>query len=460
MIRQFSLYVSVLILSACASFGPSSSIRLSSYRDIELKNGMKVILVEDRTLPFVGAGLLLKSGASQDPMGKSGLSDMTAQLLERGTKKKSATEIADAFGQLGTSFSASVDEDSAYFATSGLSSQQNELLDLFFEVLVEPSFSVREVSRIRSEFLSGIRRSYDHPSYVASRAFSQLLYGPHPYGRSVSGSERDVGSIKQKDVIRHYLKYYRPNNAILVLVGDLNKGIKEDLERRLASWQPRNVEKSRLPALIDLKGLQIHLAHRADLKQSEVRMGHFGVRRNIEDYQILEVAETILSGGFTSRLMSEIRVKRGLTYGISSTFDAREENGPFVISTNTRHEKVGEMIRETRNVLNEFYEKGATKQEVEEAKGYLRGAFPRRIETPSQMAQMLVGLRFYGIDDGYMTNYIRNLNKISVSDVNRVIKKYYRPKDMRVLVYGPKAQVLNQLRPLGAIEVKNYKEFL
>lgn len=456
------IVVALLLVSVGCSTtgGGSGGIRFPNYSDKTLKNGLKVIVVEDHSLPYFTVGLLVQAGASVDPVGKSGLTDLTVQLLERGSKKRTATELADAYGNLGTGFSADADYDFTYLSTSGLTQDQNELLSLFFETVTEPSFSEAEVGRIKSETLAYIKRSYDEPRVVAGNIFNQMLYGAHPYGRSTIGSVRDVQSIKQKDIIKNYLQYFRPNNSTLVLVGDIKSDTLDTIEKLVANWQARKIDAEKMPPLKTLNPSQILLATRPDLKQSEIRMGHYGVKRNIEDYQVLTVADTILSEGFSSRLLNEIREKRGLTYGISSDFDARREPGPFTIYTNTRNEKVGEIIQETYKVFKDFYAKGVTEREVSDAKGYLRGAFPRRVETPAQMAQMLVALRFYGVDDDYMTDYIKNLNAITADDVNRVIKKYYHPDQLQILIYGPREPVIEQVRPIGTVQVKDYRELL
>ena len=447
-------------LVSCSTMQIPLINKTKSYTDTTLSNGLKVLLIEDHSLPYISVGLLVRSGSSQDPVSKSGLAELTADLLERGTKKKNATHIADEFGQLGTAFASEVGYDFTYFSTSGLSDHQDELISLFFEVITQASFTIGEVERLKSEIIADIQRNYDKPDYVADRLYAQMLFGAHPYGRSVMGSVRDVRSIKQKDVIRNYLKSYRPNNAQLVLVGDLHSDIIKSLDTKLADWHPQDLQNERLPNLRPLNGLAFQLVNRDELKQSEVRIGHYGVKRQISDYQTLMVAETILGGGMTSRLMSEIRIRRGLTYGIYSSFEARLDTGPFVIVSETRHEKVGELIREAIQLLNDFYSKGVTKTEVADAISFLKGSFPSRIETPDQRAKMLISLRFYGISDDYMMDYVKNLDKISASDVNKVIKKYYHPDQLRVFIYGPRDKIIEQLRPIGAVDVKDYRELL
>jgi len=446
-------------LTACSSASVKEA-HLAAHSEKILKNGLHILTVENHSLPYVSVGLLVRSGSADDPLTKSGLSSLTASLLERGSKAHSAAEIADQFAQLGTDFSSRSGEDYLYFSSAALSKDQDELLNLFFEVLTQPAFSSQEVDRRRSEVAAEIKRSYDQPSWVASRVFSQFLYGPHPYSRSSDGSLRDVQTIRQADIVKYYLKTFRPNNADLVLVGDLRPGLLESLEKQLNEWQPHELEAVNYPPLVPLKGQQILLVDREDLKQSEVRLGHYGLKRKNDDYQAVILADVILSDGFNSRLMREIRVKRGLTYGIHTSFDALKDIGPFTVSSNTRHEKVGELVDQTIKVLTQFHDQGVTDAEVEEAKGYLRGTFPTRIETADELAGLLVALKFYGINESYLENYVTTLNKLTTADVNTVIKKYFHPDNMRVLVYGPKSQVLDQLRPLGAVEVKPYKELI
>jgi zinc protease len=451
----------VLFLGGCSTMNsPAAKIQIPTPKYYTLKNGLKILALEDHSLPYVSVAMMVKSGSTSDPMGKTGLASLTADLLERGSAKHDASQIADLFASYGSGFTDSVNYDYSFFSTSALSKDQDAIVDLFFEVLNTPQFAAVEVERQKSETKADIKRSYDQPNNVASRLFSQYLYGPHPYGRSSSGALRDIDNIKVQDVNDFYSQYYRPNNASLVLVGDISPGLIASLDARVANWVPKDSPALQFPPLPAIQGGQVLLVDRGDLKQSEVRLGHFGIQRNNADFLTLMVADAILSDGFTSRLMREIRVKRGLTYGIGSEFDARKDYGPFLIYSNTRNEKVGELVQQTISVVKEFTAKGVTAQEVDDAKGYLRGSFPRKIETADQLASLIMYLRFYGLDESYLAKYVENLNKIEVKDVNRVIKEYYHPDKFRILVYGPKAAVLEQLRPVGAVEVRSYKEML
>jgi zinc protease len=450
------LFLSYML--GCAS--ASKSIEIPAYKTKTLKNGLQVLLFKDSKLPLVSIQMSINLGAVNDPVGKTGLTSMTAQLLDRGSKTKSATELADAFANLGTNFSVDPGFDFTVLSTSGLAETQDELFKLFTEVALEPAFANSEVIRIKNEQVAGVKRGYDQPSYVAGLVFSQALFNIHPYGRSDDGTIRDINSVRQKDVIRHYLKYFRPNNAILAVVGDVDMKVFDSLMERLETWEQREVETQKLPVAQINKGMQLTLVDRPDLQQSEVRIGHIGVKRNDPDYLALSVIDTILSGGFNSRLMKEIRVKRGLTYGISSDFNARREPGAFFVAAATRHEKVGELVAETMNQVRLLVGKGITKEELDETVGYLKGTFPRRFETIGQMAGQIVSLNLYGLDISYLKNYMKNLNDLDVEQVNAIMKKHIRYNDFNIVVYAPKDKVLPQLRPIGAVSVKSYKDYL
>ena len=294
-----------------------------------------------------------------------------------------------------------------------------------------------------------------------SSILDSYLYGSHPYGNSSRGTITDIKRIKKKHIIRHYVSTYRPNNAQLAVVGNFSDDIVQRLNTAFAEWKPRKVDPVKVPSFPKIESMQMELINRADLKQTQIRFGHEGIKRTNPDYLAVRVANSILGGGgFTSRLMNEVRKKRGLTYHIGSYFDSRVSQGPFVVTTFTRHDKVQETIAETLRVLKEFRQKGVTKEEVENAKALLKGQFPRAIETPEALAQNLLILRFYGISDDYLTNYISTISKISEADVNRVIKKYIHPDKMKVLVYSSKSKVMGQLKSFGEVKVKNYQDFL
>lgn len=459
-----AIWTSLLIslIAGCASLGGGANkFELRSYEEKILKNGMRVLLIPDDRLPSLSFVMMVKTGSSSDPQKQSGLSSMVAELLDKGTAKRTTLELADSLGQIGASFDASVSTDYTILAASGMSFHEDQVLQDFSEIVMEPSFSETEVSRVRRDVLASLQKTVDDPDDFAAMMFDSYLFGDHPYARSPMGKMKDVKNIRRKNIIKFYLQHYRPNNAMLAVVGKFNsKDLMAKLENRFGAWSKRDIEVQNFPAPPQMSGLNVELIDKEDLKQSQIRLGHIGIKRADPDFLTLRVANTILGGAFSSRLVDEIRVKRGLTYSIASYFDARQFEGPFVVSTFTRHEKVGETVRETLRILKEFREKGVTEKEVQDAKAYLKGVFPRSLETPEALAQNLLILRFYKIPDTYLTNYLRDIDRIQLADINQVIQTHFQTDNLKVLVYSPRGQALKQLKDLGALKVKNFKEFL
>lgn len=462
MIKKLYIAFIVLILTSCSSVPlvGGGGFKLRPYETVTLQNGLKVLLVRDDSLPSLSLMMLVKVGGSFDPKGKAGLSSLVAETLDKGTSKRTTLELADSLGQVGASFGASASADYTMISASALSFHEAQLLTDFSEIVLEPSFSESEVRRVRREVLASLQRLVDEPDDFAGVIFQSYLFGDHPYAKSAAGNAKDVKSIQRKDIIRFYKQYYRPNNAMLAVVGKFSDNIVEQLNQKFAGWQQRPVDNLSFPAAPQISGIDLKLIDKGDLKQSQIRIGHVGIRRTDPDFLALRVANTILGGAFSSRLMDEIREKRGLTYSIGSFFDARRVEGPFIVSTFTRHEKVGETLRETLRILKELRERGITTEELSTAKAYLKGVFPQSLETAEAYAQNLLLLQFYGIGDDYLRNYLRNIDRLSEKDINTALQKHLKPDQLKILVYSPSQQVLTQVKGIGPVKVTSYRDYL
>ncbi len=433
--------------------------RLRAYQEKTLSNGLKILYVEDNPLPYVSFALLVKSGASTDPDGWPGLTLFVAEMLEKGTAKRSATEIADDLGRMGADFSTTVTADYSLVAASSLSPHADQLLSNLVEVASNPAFSAPEVDRMKKQILAAIQKRIDDPDALADAAWDDFLFENHPYAKPLLGTHRSIQGLRRKHVIQHYLRHYRPNNSILAVTGQITPELMQKVETAFAAWEQREVPAVTYPEFPKIEKVEVRLVDNPALSQAQVRVGHKGIRRDNPDFIPLRVANTILGGAFASRLMDRIRKQLGLTYGVDSTFDARVNFGPFEISTFTKSESVGQTIQETLKVLEQFQHAGATDEELKRTKGYLRGVFPAAIETAEKFAQNLLLLRLYGIPDTYLSNYLRDLDRVSLSDINRVIQRYYDPKNLKVLVYGNSNAVLPQLQPLGIVDIKKATEY-
>lgn len=443
----------VFFISGCTTFNSSSHFETRDYAEYKMSNGLKVLLIEDKSLPYFSLNLLIGSGSSSNTLEKAGLANFVGELLLKGTRDKSALTIADEIGQMGADFDVSVADDYTVVSASSLSFSKEKLLNLFSEVLLQPAFSKTEISRLKENTTARIKKQVDHPSYFASQAFSSFLYENHPYALPPVGTVKSVRSIRQKDINRFYLRHYRPDNATLAVVGHFGEEIRELLEKGFSTWKPGKNSELQFPEFPPIEGKMIRLVHKSGLSQSQIRLGFKGIKRKNKDYLALRLANTILGGAFASRLSDHVRKKLGLTYGISSSFLAKKDNGPFTISTFSRNEKVGEAISETIKIVDEFYKKGVSAEEVKQAKGLMMGQFPRAIETAEKLAFNLLVMRFYGVEDSYLSDFIDNVEAMSVAEVNRVIRKYFNPENIKVLVYSDQRKVLSQLKELGKVEM-------
>jgi zinc protease len=432
---------------------------LRAYQELKLKNGLRVLLLEDSSLPYLSLQMLIQTGSASDPDGSAGLSSLVAELLQQGTQKRDAQKLAEDLARIGASFGTSVNEDFTSVSMSGLSLYGDEFIKNFVELLTQPRFADAEITRLKKQRLAQMARRLDSPAQVADLAAQRVLYRSHPYALPASGLSATVEKITKKQVIQHYLRYYRPNNSILAVVGQFTPEFAKRLTQQLESWSARDVKPMLVTEPTDLPGPRIFVVEKPGLTQAQVRFIRLGIRRADENFIPLRVANTILGGAFASRLNNRVRKELGLTYNINSGFDARLQRGPFEIETFTKVESIGPVVRETLAIWRQLHAQGIRSEELERARGYLRGVFPQAIETGEKLAFNLLLLRHYGIPDTYLRNYVRDLERLRVSDVNEAIKKVMVPENWAVVIHAPagSAKGLEDLGPIESISLSSLK---
>ncbi len=459
----FIVSISLTQFLGCSSVGLSgggSDFELRKHQEVVLENGMRILYVFDNNLPYVSYRMLVGSGSASDPATQAGLASLTSNLLSKGTKDMSAIDISEAFGQYGSEFGSYVSEDYTLLTTSGLSFHGEELFKLFSEVVLKPAFSKKELNTLKNRRIAQTVKRIDSPGSFANLAWQDYLFDQHQYARPSSGTKKSLRSIRKKDITKFYLRNFRPNNTIVSIVGKIEPQLKEKIEKTFSAWKGYPGKKVQFGDIPKIEGRKIRFVHKPGLVQAQIRLGTKGIRRTNKDYLTLRVANVILGGAFSSRLVRRIRRDLGLTYSISSSIDARMDYGPFQVATFTKSKTVGKTVEEILTLLEKFHSEGVAKEEVESAKAYIKGIFPRTIETAERLAFNLMILRHYGIDDSYLEDFISNINSINVDDVNRVIKSYMNPKDLKILVYGDKNQSLKQVKAIGDVELKNAKDLL
>jgi len=374
----------LFLMLSSVSIIAAQEIKLPPIRKATLDNGLKVIVIEHHELPVVAFRLVIKSGSSVDPPGKAGLADFTARLLRKGTKTRSATQIAEEIDFVGGSLSAGADRDASFVSSRVLVKHFDVGLDLLSDVVLNPTFTEDEIERLRKQTLAGIKQKKDDPESVAEDKFREFLFGDHPYGQPVEGTEESISAITREDVVQFHRKYYVPNNAILAVVGDV-KGdeVLKKVKAKFSRWKGGEVPSPSFTQPPPIKGYQILLVDKPDLTQTYIKVGHLGIERKNPDYFAVRVMNYILGGGgFASRLMDEVRSKRGLTYGISSNFDRYKLRGAFEVSTFTRNDSTAPAIHAIIEQIKRIRTEEVTDKELADTKSFYTGYFPLQFKTP------------------------------------------------------------------------------
>jgi zinc protease len=411
--------------------------------------------MEHRALPMVAFDLIVCAGAAHDPPGREGLADLTADLLRKGTAARSAHQIADAVDFVGGALEGSSDQDGTRLTGEFLSKDLDMALDLLAEVVMAPAFAEEEVERLKGETIAELQGMRENPGLLASRRFADVLFAGHPYGHPNPGWESTVAAITRDDVKRFYEARYRPEDIILVAAGDLDSAeFLAGAEARFGGWAPAGsggaVASRELPEPRRSAGRSIYLIDKPDSTQSQIRMGGLGPQRTDPDYTRISVANTIMGGGFTSRLVEEIRVNRGLSYGVSSRFYPLVHSGAFLISTFTKNATTRETIEVALGVMARFRDEGPTPEELDKARRYLKGTFAIGHQSPGSMADAMADIAFYGLPRDYYDTYLERLEDVTQADVRRVSARFPHD-DMVILVLGQATEVGNELETLGPV---------
>jgi zinc protease len=389
------------------------------------KNGMALLLMDSHSLPTVHVEVLVKAGSVYDPEDKAGLAFLTAALLDEGTTSRSAMQIAEEIDFIGASLSALGDSDYTSLSLKVLKKDVKVGLGLLADIMTHPTFPPQEVERLRQQVLGGIMADKDEPGIVAGKAFDRLLFGAHPYHRPVEGLEETIPKIQRGDMVTFHNTYYRPNNTLMVIVGDITKEEVEDLVKEYFSgWEKKKIPAIQIPKASNPTSRKVEIIDK-DLTQANILLGHLGIERANRDYYSLVVMNYILGGGgFSSRLLTAIRENQGLAYSVHSAYEARYYPGRFTVSLQTKNATANTAIQEVLNQLQQIRTTPVSDQELEEAKSYLIGSFPLRIDTNAKMARLLSQVEFFNLGLDYFDQYPRYIQAVTKADVLRVAKKY------------------------------------
>lgn len=432
--RSIILFFWILIF-IFLPFSPLASA-LEVKKDV-LTNGLKVIHVERHNLPIVIVNLTIKASPLDEEDEKAGTAYLTNIMLTEGTKNRTSSEISDEIEFLGASLSTSMNSDYSTLTLSLLKKDLQKGFELFSDVLLNPTFPEEELKRKKELLKGSLKQKEQDPSFIAGREFIKEVYGLHPYGRLITGTPETIENIQRQDIINFYNNYYTPDNAFLVVAGDITSDELNGLIKKyLGGWQGQRKGTFKKLELEIKKSKKIKVIDR-NISQANIIFGHIGISRDNPDYYAVAVMNYILGGGgLTSRLMRTIREEMGLTYSIDSSFTSNKELGHFEIEVQTKNENASTVIKEIINQIEKIKNEPVSEQELEDAKSFLTGSFPRRLETTKRIVDFLSAVEFYNLGDDYMKKYFEYIQGVTVEDVLKVAKKYLNTENFVLIVVG------------------------
>lgn len=408
----------------------------------KLPNGLVWLFSEQSGLPLVTVKLLIKAGTLQGPQGKEGLANLTAVLLRSGTKTRDATQIAQELDFLGARLGAAGGDDYAEVSLTVLKKDLAAGLALFKDVLLHPVFAPAEVKRKVAQLKASLKSDEDEPGVVAARTFNRDLFGAFPYGHPVRGTQAGLAAITRQDLVNFHRLYYRPNNAILCVAGDLTlKEAKKWVTQIFGSWPAGKIPPLKLPPIPPLNKRRVVMVNK-DISQANIILGNLGLARANPDFYALQVMNYILGGGgFASRLMENIRVKRGLVYSVYSQFSPGLEPGPLAVALETKNPSAAEAVQQVLSEIKRIREKPVSQTELDDAKSYLIGSFPRKMDSLGKRAWLMGYTEFYGLGLDYPWRYPQLIKKLTATDIQKVAWKYLHPDKFLLVVVGKKSEI-------------------
>jgi len=452
-----AVLVAALLAPAAGTSRADDEVRLPPITRETLENGMRLVVAQTTELPLVEMTVMIGAGAAQDPPGQEGLAMLTAASLTRGAGDLDAEALAVAIESLGGAVAATAGTDATVASAEFLAEDFDRGLELLRLVLREPRFGKDEVRRVRDEQLAALVAALEDPAEIAEQCFAAFLYGAYPYGRPQEGRTASVERLGRRDVVRFWDTFYRPNNVILALVGNLAPAdALAKLRAAFADWEPAaGAVPTRAGPPPPLSARRVLLVDKPDASQAQIRTGAIAMPRNAPDLLPAQVANTILGGGFTSRLIEELRVKRSLTYGASSGFAARLTGGDFRMATFSKSPTTVETLALLLATAEGFRSEPIDPRALAKSKAYLRGQFPLRVETPDALAARLAEIAFFGLPQDELETYRGRVAAVTPAEASRAAERWMAPPEQQaIVVVGPASELRGPLEArYGSVQV-------
>ena len=431
-------------------------VSLPKAQEATLPNGLRVVLLENHRVPTFTMQMVVLSGGLSDPSSYHGLAQFTAALLREGTPTRKSKDIAEQMDTLGATLGASsgIASFTSNITTSGLVENFGQTLDIFSDVVRNPKFPQEEVDKYKQRQLAQLQVQRSIPQFLAAERFQRAIYGEqHPAGMIVPPTEA-IKRITSTDLAGFHSTHYRPNNAILTIVGDVTLAeIMPKLSKAFGDWQKGEVPATKVPAAPDQGVMRIQLVDRPGSVQTVLQLGNLGIERTNEDYFALLVMNQILGSGPASRLFLNLREKNGYTYGAYSNFGGSKFRGTVVSSSEVRTDVTEGAMKEFMYELKRIREEKVNATELENAKRAIVGSFALSLEQPNALIQNIITQKLYDLPADYWDAYPQRVAQITADDVQRAAQRYVNLSNLQIVAVGDASKAREVLAKYGTVEV-------
>lgn len=431
-------------------------VKLPRAEEATLKNGLQVVLLPSHKLPTFNMQMVVLSGGLSDKPDYRGLSNFTASLLREGTTKRSSKDIAEQVDALGATLTANSGLSSltSTVSTSGLVENFDPALELFADVIRNPTFPQAEVDKYKTRILAQLQFQRSIPQFLAAEQFNRAIYGTsHPASLIVPPAE-SIKKLTSKDLADFHSTYYRPNNAILAIVGDVTmKELLPKLEKAFGDWQKGDVPAVTIPPAPAQSESRIYLIDRPGSVQTVLQLGTLGIERTSPDYFAVLLADRVLGGGPTGRLFLNLREDKGYTYGAYSNFGGSKFRGTWTSSSEVRTDVTEGAMKEFMYELNRIRTEPVTAQELDNAKRAIIGSFALSLEQPATLLQNIITQKIYNLPADYWDTYPQKISAITAADVQKAAQKYLDMSHLQVVAVGDAAKARDVLAKYGKVEL-------
>ena len=418
-----------LLTAIIAVLATHSALAGVKIENLVSPTGARIFFVDSRVLPILDVQVDFAAGSMFDPPGKSGSAALTRSVLGLGAGKLDETAIAEQMADIGATLGGGADTDRASVAVRTLASaeKRDAALEMLRTVLHAPRFEAAIFEREKARTIAGLKEAMTRPDSIAGKAFWAAMYPNHPYGQQAS--PESVAALSRDDLAAFHARYYNAANSSITLVGDISRAEAEKVAESIALGLPKGEAASLPPAPVTPKGSVIKLPHPAS--QAHIYIGMPAIERGNPDYFPLLVGNyTLGGGGFVSRLMKEVRDKRGYAYSVYSYFAPLKQTGPFQIGLQTKRSQAQDAIKVARDVLDGFLKEGPSEEELTAAKANLTGSFPLRLDSNKKLLDNAAAIGFYGLPLDYLDQYQAKVQAVTANEIKQAFARRVRPADL------------------------------